>query len=129
MSRFWALFAFLGLLLLHPSPLRAEVAPPPATIEADVVEVDLLGERTYARGDARLGYGDLRLRADELKMIVERLLQEGAVTVQKQKTAGRPITLYSWSGNGKEPDQPFLPLPSPPKEPVQEKGKEEPKSA
>jgi len=66
MSRFWALFAFLGLLLLHPSPLRAEVAPPPATIEADLVEVDLLGERTYARGDARLSYGDLQLRAAEL---------------------------------------------------------------
>ncbi len=64
MSRAWALSAFLGFLLLHPTVLRAEL-PPTATIEADTVEADLDSERTYAHGNAQLSYGDFALHADE----------------------------------------------------------------
>lgn len=64
MARGWARSVFLGFLLLSPSLAWAE-SPATATIEADVVEVDLDGERTYANGNARLNYGDFGLRADQ----------------------------------------------------------------
>ena len=62
----WPPLLLTALLLASPSPLLAATSPDLAVIEADVVEVNLAGEQTRARGSAHLSYQDLELSADEL---------------------------------------------------------------
>lgn len=57
---------FVPALLLAGASCLLAATPDVAVTEADVVEVDLSGEQTRARGQARLFYQGLELTADEL---------------------------------------------------------------
>lgn len=66
MSRVCGRFFLLGLVLLQALPVAASPAPTAAEFEADVLEVDLDGHSTVARGNASFSYRDLTLHADDL---------------------------------------------------------------